>query len=87
MLFLIDYDRRLGQIHSLEKFADEVRHLAEESRLELELSLSKKGIEREVVLLEAASEELLRRTHRRYFEDVGSLIGEAQASPSPTDDR
>ncbi|HEY8188357.1 MAG TPA: hypothetical protein VIF64_19970 [Pyrinomonadaceae bacterium] len=32
-----------------------------------------KGIDNEVVLLEAGSEEALRRTHRRYFENLTEL--------------
>jgi hypothetical protein len=78
MIFLIEYDRDEGQIVKIESFADSERERAEESRLNLELELNMKGIENEVVLLEAATEEALRRTHRRYFEDLSEL-----ASPSP----
>jgi hypothetical protein len=44
------------------------------TRLELELELNRLGKEREVVLLEAASEQALRLTHRRYFEDLSELV-------------
>ncbi|MBI5140911.1 MAG: hypothetical protein HZA20_01810 [Nitrospirae bacterium] len=56
------------------KSFDETQHrAAEEARLERELDLNRNGIEREVVILEAASEEALRKTHRRYFEDLAAL--------------
>jgi hypothetical protein len=31
------------------------------------------NVEREIVTLEAESEEDLRKTHRRYFEPIGTL--------------
>jgi hypothetical protein len=43
-------------------------------RLEIELDLNRKGIDHEVVLLEAADENALRRTHRRYFEDLSQIL-------------
>lgn len=70
MVFLIQYDRKLGSIVSLTPFEDGVRERAENARLDLELRLNNAGIEHEVVLLEAPSEEDLRRTHRRYFETL-----------------
>jgi hypothetical protein len=73
MFFLIDYDRQQGQIVRLQEFADSERQRAEDARLELEIALNRQRIEREVVLLEAASEEALRRSHRRYFEDLTQL--------------
>ena len=73
MLFLIEYDRDRGRIVTIKSFKDSDRRRAEESRLELELQLNLKSIDNEVVLLEAASEEALRLTHRRYFEDLSEL--------------
>lgn len=75
MLFLIEYDRNQGRIVTFTEFEDSERKNAEHSRLELELELNRLGIEREVVLLEASTEEALRRTHRRYFEDLAELVG------------
>jgi hypothetical protein len=75
MLFLIEYDRSRGQIVTFKTFDDSERQNAEDSRLEMELDLNRHGIEREVVILEADSEEALRRTHRRYFEDLAELVG------------
>jgi len=73
MIFLIEYDRNIGRIVTLETFQDSEFQRAEDSRLELELSLNQQGVEREVVLLEAATEDALRKTHRRYFEDLSEL--------------
>lgn len=79
MIFLIEYDRDQGRIVKLETFTASDRNRAEETRLNLELDLRLKGIDNEVVLLEAANEDAVRRTHRRYFEDLHDL-----ASPSPS---
>jgi len=73
MIFLIEYNRKEGQIVSFETFNDSERHDAENSRLETELKLNRLGIEHEVILLEAATEAALRRTHRRYFESLSEL--------------
>jgi hypothetical protein len=73
MIFLVEYDRSRSQIVSLITFDDSEWQLAKDSRLEMELGLNRQGVEREVVLLEATSEEALRRTHRRYFEDLAEL--------------
>lgn len=73
MLFLIDYERQRGRIVSLRAYPDRQRHDAEESRLALELELGRTGVEREVVLLQAANEAALRKTHRRYFENWDQL--------------
>lgn len=74
MLFLIEYDRNRGKIVTFKTFADLERLKAEDARLEMELGLNRLGVEREVVLMEAESEEALRRTHRRYFEDLAELV-------------
>jgi hypothetical protein len=77
VIFLIEYDRANGRIVTFRAFDEPSRQNAEDSRLELELSLKRRGVEREVVLLEATTEEALRRTHRRYFEDIADLINPA----------
>jgi hypothetical protein len=74
MIFLIEYDRSQGRMVTFNAFGDSERREAEDLRLQLELELNRLGTEREVVLLEAASEEALRRTHRRYFEDLTQLV-------------
>ena len=62
----------------MKSFSDSERKLADDARLMLELYLNAKQNENEVVLLEAQNEEAVRKTHRRYFEDLHDL-----ASPSP----
>jgi hypothetical protein len=71
MIFLLEYERTTGEL-TLREFSD--KRLAEDARLELELRLHSRGIEREVVLLEAPSLEALKQTHRRYFEDLPQLV-------------
>jgi hypothetical protein len=73
MIFLMHYDRARGRIVELRRFDEAERTVAEDARLELELALGRERIEREVVLLEAASEGALRKTHRRYFENLEQL--------------
>lgn len=74
MIFLIEYDRDRGHLVNIKRFEESERQKAEDSRLELELMLNRLGKEREVVVLEAITEEALRRTHRRYFEDLAELV-------------
>lgn len=73
MLFLIDYDRRAGKLVTMRTFDDSQRSAALAKRLELELKYHRAQIDREVVLLEAADEAAIRRTHRRYFVDLAEL--------------
>ncbi len=73
MLFLIEYDRPRGKIVQINKFDDFSQRAAQEARLELELKLNRTGVQHEVVLLDAPSEEALRRTHSRYFEDIAEI--------------
>ena len=73
MIFIVEYNRIIGKIINFECFDDKDWKKAEGLRFEKELTLNRAGIENEVVLLEAVSEEALRRTHRRYFEDLNQL--------------
>jgi len=74
MLFLIEYDRSQGLIVQKRQYDDASREVAEKERLNLELDLNRRGVEHEVVLLDAPSEEALRHTHGRYFETVEELL-------------
>lgn len=74
MIFLIEYNRNRGKIVTFKTFNDSERQNAEDARLELELQLNRVGTEHEIVTLETASEEALRRTHRRYFENLSELV-------------
>ena len=76
MIFLVEYNRSEGNIVALRSFADAQRQEAENSRLEMELTLNRKKVNHEVVLLEADSEAALRRTHQRYFGDFRQLPAE-----------
>ena len=80
MIFLIEYDRPEGRIVTFKTFTDSERSLAESTRLEIELELNRKRIDHEVVILQAGSEEALRRTHRRYFEDAHQMLKSANAN-------
>ncbi|MBV9493356.1 MAG: hypothetical protein JOZ54_03870 [Acidobacteria bacterium] len=73
MIFLIDYDRARGELTNIQMFHDADRRFAEDSRLNTELAQLRDGVKREVVLLQAANEQALRRTHRRYFADIAEL--------------
>jgi hypothetical protein len=74
MLFLIQYNRRAGTLVRLERFATSQRAQASKARLDLEIELRHQGLNHEVVLLEAESEEALRKTHGRYFADLRELL-------------
>lgn len=79
MIFLIEYNRPEGRIVTFERFRDSDRLKAQNARLDLELDLNHRGVDREVVLLEAAGENALRRTHRRYFETPRQILESAIA--------
>lgn len=74
MLFLVEYARDQGRLVTFKAFENNDLTLAETTRLALELDLNRRGVEHEVVLLEAENENALRRTHRRYFEDLNQLV-------------
>ena len=74
MIFLIEYNRSEGSIVTFRDFDDSQRREAENSRLDIELDLNRKEVDHEVVLLEAESEDALRLTHRRYFEDLHQIL-------------
>ena len=74
MIFLIRYNRQKGELIECRPFPDEQRELAWKIRLELELEAAAQGLDREIVLLHAASEEHIRRTHGRCFKTLGELV-------------
>ncbi len=59
----------------LRSFEDAQRSDAEDIRLAVELDLRNRGVDHEVVLLEASDELALRRTHRRYFKKLSEMGG------------
>lgn len=83
MIFLIEYDRPTGNLVQFRKFDDSERQVAQDARLELELKLNRQGNrDREVVILEAPSEEAVRHTHGRYFKGLTELADEWEAKHS-----
>ena len=57
----------------MQTFDDAQARDAHDERLALELAGNREGIDREVVLLDAADEAAVRRTHRRYFASFAEL--------------
>ncbi|HEY1684890.1 MAG TPA: hypothetical protein VGG19_09010 [Tepidisphaeraceae bacterium] len=76
MIFLIDYDCKVGKLVTMKTFDDASLKQAYDERLNLELEQRHQGIMREVVLLDAANEEAIRRTHGRYFKSAQELVDE-----------
>ena len=79
MIFLIEYDRLAGRLCRLDVFTDDRRLEASKAKLELEITLLGKKISREVVLLEAISEDDLRMSHNRYFRGIKDMAEAAKA--------
>ena len=73
MIFLIEYNKETGEVVDLRRFQDSDRSLAQKERLKTELDLNRRGMKREVVLLEAADYDALLKTHNRYFSTVREL--------------
>jgi hypothetical protein len=80
MIFLLQYDRREGTVRKLKPFPSTERVKAQRERLKIELSLHKAHVPHEVVLLEAADEQTLKRTHQRYFKTPRELM-ESMSQP------
>jgi len=72
MIFLLEYDRKQGKLCEFKSFHD--RAQAQRERLDRELFLHRSHEPCEVVLLEAADEDTLRRTHKRYFRTSRQLV-------------
>lgn len=83
MIFLIEYDRKRGALVQLRGFRSEEIASANDSRLTLELDRLGSKIGHEIVILEAESEDHLRKTHRRYFESIESLGNPDLLLPTP----
>ena len=73
MIFLVEYDRKRGTLVQLIAFRADEAATANSSRLSLELDRMGSEIGHEIVILEAESEDHLRKTHRRYFEQIDTL--------------
>ena len=79
MIFLIEYNRLEDQLVTFQRFQDFERLTAQNARLDLELDLNRRGVAHEVVLLEAASEDALQKTHQRYFKTLRQILESAIA--------
>ncbi|HNT97926.1 MAG TPA: hypothetical protein PKK31_06660 [Elusimicrobiales bacterium] len=70
----------------MKSYPDAEREIAREARLAEEIELSKSHKDYEVVLLEASSEDSLRKTHSRYFLNVEQIGGTMGSSVVKKDD-
>lgn len=87
MYFLIAYDRERGTLVQITQFEESEFEKASNARLKLEQDQVRLGSVREIVLLEAATDDALRRTHRRYFAGVAELANRSEfAFSNPTTD-
>ncbi len=78
MIFLIEFNRPKLDLVTYKTYPDSERTKAQDDRLALELDLLHKGIDHEVVILEAINEEQLRKTHQRYFDSPADLHASAR---------
>ena len=82
MFFLVEYDRAKCKTVFFERFVDADAERAQQARLAREIAINQAGADHEVVLLEASSEEILKRTHARYFEKIDELLDRVESSTS-----
>lgn len=73
-IFLLEYDPATGERLRFEAYQESERAHAAAERLRLEKENAQAGRDREVLLLEAVSEEALRTTHGRYFKTLRELM-------------
>ena len=71
--FLLIYDRAAGELRELQEYPDEDRDAALAARFARERQ-EQHHPNIEVMLLGAASEEALRKTHARYFRTARQLL-------------
>ena len=80
--FLLVYDRREKRLRELRPFKR--RSDALTIRMQAEIEALDSGQDWEVVVLEAASEDVLRRTHASYFRNSAQLAADAAREPVGT---
>lgn len=71
--FLVEYDPESGRV-DLHEYPHADRERAQADLLEREKRNARDRVHREVVLLEAESQEALRVTHGRYFKTLRELV-------------
>ncbi|MBS1175330.1 MAG: hypothetical protein H6R05_1461 [Burkholderiaceae bacterium] len=74
MIYLIEYERKTATLVQFKEFDANQRDEVWKECLDLEIELNAKGIQHEVVLLEAESKEALYKTHQRYFATVEEIL-------------
>ncbi len=65
MIYLIDYDRKLGKLITIEEYAESERDTARRKRLALERVSTAEGDQREIVMLDACLSAKVDFTHAR----------------------
>ena len=70
MIFLIEFDRKHAKLVSMKRFPNSARLDAQDARANMEFDAGLHSTGNEIVLLEADSEDTVRKTHRRYFEKI-----------------
>lgn len=78
--FVMTYNRRSGDALIRHIYSDAERSVAMRERFELEASEGADDVDLEVVVLGAESEEVLRKTHARYFASAKTLADELSAA-------
>lgn len=71
MYFLINYSRRDGKLLSITEYSDSI--VASAAKREVEIAALGGQIKTEIVILEAENIESLKRSHSRYFNDLGNI--------------
>lgn len=79
--YLLNYDRKEGQLRSIRSFVDASEATRQRFRLELEFINQP---EVEIVVLGAESEGQLRETHRRFFSTIEELASAMTHSLMPS---
>jgi hypothetical protein len=80
MNYSIVYDRAKQETILREQYSDEEGEELRVRRLELELNAQILGEDVEVVVLQAASEDALMKTHARYFKSEAEKLTFANAA-------
>lgn len=82
MYFIVEYNRAGGELCNIRTYDTTDVARAQDDRLRVEIDHLRAGRDIEVVLLEAANEQSLRMTHRRYFEGLRDLTTKPSTTSS-----
>jgi hypothetical protein len=81
VIFLLEYNRKAQALVTFRRYSDADRQAAERERLTLEIDLNRRGVDHEVVILEARDDAALKRTHGRYFPEALDQVRPEQPGP------